>query len=50
MLEYVAQRGWRCLIPRGVQSQEFGWGLGQPGLVLDLAVGNRDSGKGVGIR
>ena len=39
MLEQVAQKLYGCLIPGGVQGQ-FGWGLGQPDLVLDLAVGN----------
>ena len=38
MLEQAAQRGCGGPIPGGVQSQ-VGWGLGQPGLVLDVVAG-----------
>ena len=46
-LERAAQRGCGCSIPGGVQGQ-VGWGLRQPGLVLDMEVGSPASGGGVG--
>jgi len=47
LLAQVAQGGCGCPVPRGVEGQ-VGWGPGQPELVLDLAVGNPASGRGVG--
>ena len=47
VLAQTAQRGCRCPIPGGVQGQ-FGWGPGQPGLVLNLNVGGPACGRGVG--
>jgi len=39
VLAQAAQRGCGCPIPGGVQGL-FGWGPGQPGLVLDMEVGS----------
>lgn len=38
MMEQIAQKGCGCPVPGAVQSQ-VGWGLGQPGLVLDVVAG-----------
>ena len=38
MLEWAAQRGCGCPVPRGVQGQ-VGWGPGYPSLVLNVEVG-----------
>jgi len=46
VLEQAAQRGCGCPIPGGVQGQ-VGWGPGQPGLVLSVAVGGPACGWGV---
>jgi len=45
VLERAAQRGCGCPVPGGVQGQ-VGWGPGQPGLVLDMAVGSPACGGG----
>ena len=47
VLAQAAQRGCGCPIPGGVQGQ-VGWGPGQPGLVLNVEVGNPACGKEVG--
>ena len=47
VLEQAAQRGCGCPVPGGVQGQ-VGWGLGQPGLVLNVEVGGPACGRGVG--
>jgi len=46
VLEQAAQRGCGCLVPGIVQGQ-VGWGLWQPGLVLDMEVGGPACGDGV---
>ena len=47
MLEEAAQRGCGCPVPGGVQGQ-VEWGLGQPGLVLNVEAGGPACGVGVG--
>ena len=47
MLEKAAQKGCGCSIPGGVQGQ-VGCGPGQPGLVLDMEVGEPACGREVG--
>ena len=47
ILAQVAQRGCGCPFPGGAQDN-FGWGPGQPGLVLDMEVGGSACGGGVG--
>ena len=47
VLEQAVQRGCECSITGNVQDQ-VGWGLGQPGLVLDLEVGSPACGRGFG--
>jgi len=47
VLEQAAQRGYGCPVPGGVQDQ-VGGGPGQSGLVLDMEVGGRACGRGVG--
>jgi len=46
VLEQAAQRGCGCLVPEGVQGQ-VGWGLEQPGLVLDMEIGGPACSRGV---
>ena len=43
----VTQRGCGCPVPGGVEGQ-VGWGAGQPGLVLNMEVGDPACGGGVG--
>ena len=47
ILEQVAQRGYGCLVLGSVPGQ-VGWCSEQPGLLLDVAVGNPACGRGVG--
>jgi len=47
VLERAAQRGCGCPVPGGVQGQ-IGWGHGQPGLVLNVEVGNPACVSGIG--
>ena len=47
VLEQAAQRGCGRPILGDVEGQA-GWGLGQPDLVLDVAIGNPAWGRGVG--
>ena len=44
MLAQAAQRGCGCPVPGGVQGQ-VGWGLGQPGLVLNGEIGGPACGR-----
>ena len=46
-LEQAAQRGCGCPVPGGVQGQ-VGWGPRQPGLVLNVEVGDPACCRGVG--
>ena len=48
VLQQATQRGCRCPIPGGIQSQ-VGWGPGQPGLVLNVEVGVPACGGGLEI-
>ena len=47
MLKQAAQRGCGCPIPGDIQGQA-GWGLGQPGLVLNGEIGCPACGGGIG--
>ena len=44
VLAQAAQRGCGCPVPGGVQGQ-VGWGLGQPGLVLNGEIGGPACGR-----
>jgi len=46
VLVQAAQRGCGCPVPGGVQGQ-VGWGLGQPGLVLNVEVGGPTCSRGL---
>ena len=46
-LARAARGACGCPVPGGVRGQ-VGWGPGQPGLALDLAVGGPAHGRGVG--
>ena len=47
VLGQAAQRGCGCPTSGGVQSQ-IAWGLGLPGLLLNVEVGSPDCGRGIG--
>ena len=47
VLEQTVQRGCGCPIPEDVQGQ-VGWGLGQPGLLLNVEVGGSACSRWVG--